>query len=182
LSAAYPSPSTIATYFCLANNLRNDCASRAWVLREHEPIRRTAQLRDNSGRARIRGDGAAARSGTIAHEVHVAPRFFGQGGVRHLQQPADALFILAAALRLAEAQVVRASTRVCVEVEERRRLFFEVLDELDQQDVLEHVREIAGVVRVAVVHVDATMGEACDVQSPHTMRRRRLYLTGAVQA
>ena len=50
-------------------------------------------------------------------------------------------------------QVVAAATRVRVEEEERRGLLLEMLDEHHEHHVLQHVREVAGVEGVAVVHV-----------------------------
>ena len=68
------------------------------------------------------------------------------------EQPPDAGLVLAAALRLRLAQIVDAAAGVRVEEQEWGGLLLQVLDEHHEHDVLEHVREVAGVEGVAVVH------------------------------
>ena len=51
------------------------------------------------------------------------------------------------------AQVIAAAPGVGIEVHERRGLRLQVLDQHRQDDVLDHVRVVAGVERVAIVHV-----------------------------
>jgi hypothetical protein len=55
-------------------------------------------------------------------------------------------------LRFAEAQVVPAAARVRIEIEEWRRLLLQVLDQHDEHHVLQHVGEVPGMERVAIVH------------------------------
>jgi hypothetical protein len=56
-------------------------------------------------------------------------------------------------LGLRVAQVIAAAPGVGIEVHERRGLRLQVLDQHRQDDVLDHVRVVAGVERVAIVHV-----------------------------
>ena len=63
---------------------------------------------------------------------------------------ADAVAPFARPLRFFAREVVEADPRVRVDETERGILFAEVAERADQDDVLEHIREIAGVKSVAI--------------------------------
>jgi len=88
----------------------------------------------------------------LADEGGVGRDFRGKRRGRSLQDEPDAVLVLAAALGRCLAQVIEAAPRVRIEVEEWRGLLLQVLDEHHEHHVLQHVREVAGVVGVAIVH------------------------------
>ena len=75
----------------------------------------------------------------------------GRQAAQH-EQPEDAAARLARAVGLLALQQVLAAAGVGVEHEERRLLALECLQHAEQDDVLEHVRVVAGMEGVSVVH------------------------------
>ena len=89
----------------------------------------------------------------------------GAGGVRRLQitskirrlhrtarEPGDSLAPFAAARGILGAQVVAAAPGMRVEIEQRLRFLLQALEQRQQHDVLVHVREVAGVEGMTIVH------------------------------
>jgi hypothetical protein len=148
------------------------------------------QARNKGGRPRIgaqlgRRTIRARDLGKVGCE-HGERACVARAAVGRFPQTCDALAPLAGCRRLARVEAIAASAGMRVDDTERGRLLFQVFEAQHEHGVLEHIREIAGMKGVAVVHGEGTIstspGFTADkaTKRPGTRGRRdtRLLDTG----